>query len=77
MVKLFTNIKIYRKKAGLTQEELASRVNVRRETILHLENGKYNPSLKMAMEIAKVFNAQVEELFWFEEIQSENNNFNF
>lgn len=40
-------------------------VNARRETIVHLENGKYNPSLKLAMDIAKVFNVSVEDLFEF------------
>ena len=40
-------------------------VNVRRETIVHLENGKYNPSLKLAMDIAKVFDVSVEDLFEF------------
>ena len=58
-------IKKYRVLAGLTQEELAARVGVRRETILRLEAGKYNPSLKLAMDIAKVFHVTVEELFTF------------
>ena len=52
---LITKIKEYRENAGMKQAELAERVNVRRETIVHLENGKYNPSLKLAMDIAKVF----------------------
>lgn len=51
----------------MTQEELAKRVGVRRETIGHLENGKYNPSLKLAMDIAKVFDTSVEALFSFPE----------
>ena len=58
-------IKKYRVLAGLTQEELAARVGVRRETILRLEAGKYNPSLKLAMDIAKGFHVTVEELFTF------------
>ena len=49
----------------MKQAELAERVNARRETIVHLENGKYNPSLKLAMEIAHVFGVPVEELFEF------------
>ena len=61
---LKTKIKAYREKAGLKQSEL---VQARRETIVHLENGKYNPSLKLAMEIAKVFQVPVEELFEFTE----------
>ena len=52
---------------GMTQGELAKLVGVRRETIVHLENGKYNPSLKLAMDIAHVFSATVEELFSFSE----------
>ncbi len=62
---LITKIKEYREKAGMKQTELAELVNVRRETIVHLENGKYNPSLKLAMDIAKVFGVAVEEIFAF------------
>lgn len=62
---LKTKIKIYRENAGLTQSELAEKVGARRETIVHLENGKYNPSLKLAMDIAKVFQVTVEEMFEF------------
>lgn len=64
---LKTKVKEYREKAGLKQSELAELVHARRETIVHLENGKYNPSLKLAMDIAKVFHATVEELFEFTE----------
>ncbi len=52
---------------GITQGELAKMVGVRRETIVHLENGRYNPSLKLAMDIAKILGATVEELFSFSE----------
>lgn len=62
---LVTKIKEYREKAQYKQSELAEMVNVRRETIVHLENGKYNPSLKLAMDIAKVFGVSVEDLFDF------------
>lgn len=62
---LKTNIKEYREKMGIKQNELAELVGVRRETIVHLENGRYNPSLKMAMDIAKIFDVKVEELFEF------------
>ena len=64
-MKLITKIKEYREKVGMKQSELAELVNVRRETIVCLENGRYNPSLKLAMDIAKVFNAKVEDLFLF------------
>ncbi|MGK0466808.1 helix-turn-helix transcriptional regulator [Clostridium sp.] len=62
---LNTNIKEYREKSLMKQADLAKLVEVRRETIVHLENGRYNPSLKLAMDIAKVFNTTVEELFEF------------
>lgn len=62
---LITKIKEYREKGGLKQSELADLVGARRETIVHLENGRYNPSLKLAMDIAKVFHVSVEELFEF------------
>ena len=64
---LETRIKESREKAGYKQSELAEMVGARRETIVHLENGKYNPSLKLAMDIAKVFEMTVEELFTFTE----------
>ena len=64
-MELVTKIKKFREKAGLTQADLAEKVGVRRETIVHLENGKYNPSLKLAMDIARVFDVTVEELFTF------------
>ena len=67
MAKLVTKLKYYREEKGLNQEELGMMVGVRRETITRLEKGKYNPSLKLAMDIAKVFNLSVEELFKFEE----------
>lgn len=60
---IVTKIKEYRAKHNMKQDELAALVGVRRETIGHLENGKYNPSLKLAIDIAKVFNVTVEELF--------------
>lgn len=65
MPTLVTKIREYRVKNNMKQEDLAERVGVRRETIVHLENGKYNPSLKLAMDIASVFHVTVEELFQF------------
>ena len=62
---LQTQIKAYREKTGLKQAELAELVGVRRETIVNLEKGRYNPSLKLAMDIAKVFETTVEELFCY------------
>ena len=62
---LITRIKEYREQRKITQGELAALVGVRRETIVHLENGRYNPSLKLAMDIAKIFDTTVEDLFQF------------
>ena len=62
---LRTKVKEYRERAGLKQSEPAALVGARRETIVHLENGRYNPSLKLAMDIAHVFHVPVEELFEF------------
>lgn len=59
---LSTKLKEYREAKGLKQADLAELVGVRRETIVNLEKGKYNPSLKLAMDIAKVFHTTVEEL---------------
>ena len=63
---LKTRIKELRARDGLKQEDLAELVGVRRETIGNLENGRYNPSLKLAMDIAEVFHMTVEEIFMFE-----------
>ncbi len=67
MPELKTKLKEYRAKHDMKQGELADLVGVRRETIIRLEKGLYNPSLKLAMDIAKVFGTTVEELFSFEE----------
>ena len=60
-----TRIKEFRARHDMTQEELARRVGVRRETIVFLERGKYNPSLFLAHRIAKALKASIEELFVF------------
>ncbi|MDO4943671.1 MAG: helix-turn-helix transcriptional regulator [Ruminococcus sp.] len=67
MPELKTKLKEYRAKNNLKQGDLAEMVGVRRETIIRLEKGQYNPSLKLAMDIAKVFGVTVEELFFFED----------
>ena len=64
---LKTRMHEFRKAMNLQQAELAEMVGARRETIGKLENGKYNPSLKLAMDMAKVFGKQVEEVFMFED----------
>lgn len=60
-------IKEFRVKYDMRQEDLAVRVGVRRETIGNLEKGKYNPSLVLAWNIAKVFNVLIEEVFTVED----------
>ena len=60
-------MKELRARTGMKQEELAARVGVRRETIGNLENGKYNPSLVLAWNIAKVFGVAIEDVFTVEE----------
>lgn len=66
MSQFICHLKKYRQLAGLTQEELARKVGVRRETIMRLEAAKYNPSLKLAMDIAKVVNVPIGEIFVFD-----------
>lgn len=67
MAVLKTKIRELRKDVNMNQSDLAEKVGVRRETIGALENGKYNPSLKLAMDIAKIFNKRVEDIFEFVE----------
>lgn len=60
-------IKEYRKEKKLTQDELANAVDVTRQTIISLENGKYTASLQLAYKLAKYFGTTIEDLFIFEE----------
>lgn len=62
-----TRIKELRARHDLTQGDLARMVGVRRETILFLEKGKYNPSLKLAYKISRALRASIEEIFLFDE----------
>jgi putative transcriptional regulator len=62
-----TRIKELRARYDLTQEDLARKVGVRRETIVFLEKGKYNPSLKMAYDVAKALKTTIDELFIFDD----------
>ena len=61
-----TRIKEYRARLNLTQERLAEMVGVRRETIIFLEQGRYNPSLRLAHNVARALQTTIEELFIFE-----------
>ena len=65
-----TRIKELRARHNLTQEDLAKKVGVRRETVLYLEKGKYNPSLKLAHDIAKALKTTIDELFIFDDTDS-------
>ena len=67
MAEVTCNLKLYRQRKGLTQEQLAARVGVRRETIMRLEKAQYNPSLKLAVDIARAVEAPIEEIFIFPE----------
>lgn len=58
-------LKKYRQLKNLTQEQLGQMVGVRRETIMRLEAGKYNPSLKLAVDISRVVGAPIEDIFIF------------
>lgn len=60
-----TKIKEYRVKLNLTQDQLANLVGVRRETIVFLEQGKYNPSLKLAHDVAVALKTSIDKLFIF------------
>ena len=62
-----TRIKEFRARHNLTQEELAHKVGIRRETVVFLEKGRYNPSLKLAHSIAKLFKVKIEEIFLFDD----------
>ena len=65
MAEFECRLKIYRQLQGLTQEQLAEIVGVRRETIMRLEKAQYNPSLKLAIDISMAVKAPIEEIFIF------------
>ena len=62
-----TRIKELRARYDLTQEDLAKKIGVRRETILFIEKGRYNPSIKLAHDIAKALQTTIDELFIFDD----------
>ncbi len=68
-----TRIKELRARYDLTQEDLAKKIGVRRETILFIEKGKYNPSLKLAHDVAKALQTTIDKLFIFEDDLEERN----
>lgn len=57
------NIKVFRKEFGLTQEDIANKTGVTRQTINAIENNKYSPTLELAMRLAQIFNTSVEGIF--------------
>ena len=63
-----TRLKEFRSRCDITQARLALQVGVRRETIVALENGKYNPSLKLAHDVAVALHASIDDLFIFDSI---------
>lgn len=63
-------LKVYRAMHDLTQEQLANKLEVTRATINAIENGRYDPSLKLAFQIARFFKVQIEELFLDDSIES-------
>lgn len=65
MAEFECRLKQYRLFQNMTQEQLAARVGVRRETIMRLEKAQYNPSLKLAIDISRAVEAPIEELFIF------------
>lgn len=61
------NIRTLRETQNLTQQDLADQLGVSRQTIISLENGRYNPSIMLAYRISKIFNLSIEKVFLFEE----------
>ncbi len=60
-------LKVYRAMYNMTQEELAKKLGVTRQTIIAIEKGKYVPSLRLAFKIAKLFNVKIEDIFIYDE----------
>ncbi len=68
-------LKVFRAMHDLTQEELAAKLYVTRQTIVSIENGKYDPSLPLAFRIAKLFNVKIEDIFLYEGERGEFNGY--
>lgn len=64
---LNNKVKVFREKFGYTQDDLAQKLEVSRQTIISLEKGKYNPSIILAFKISKLFNVKIEDVFIYEE----------
>lgn len=68
---LYNNLKFYREKLNINQQDFGTMVNVSRQTISSIERGDYSPSVTLALKIAKVLNVSVEEIFEFKEEENE------
>ncbi len=68
---LYNHLKEYRAKINVNQQEMGALVGVSRQTISQIERGDYSPSVTLALKIAKVFDAQVEDIFIYEEEENE------
>ena len=66
MPEFICRLKQFRQQKGLTQEQLAAQVGVRRETVMRLEKAQYNPSLKLAIDISRAVDAPIEAIFLFD-----------
>lgn len=66
---LHNRVKMYRVMHNLNQQELGQKVSVSRQTISLIERGDYNPSITLALKIAKIFNVSVEEIFYLEDME--------
>jgi putative transcriptional regulator len=60
-------LKVYRATHNMTQEELAEKAHVTRQTIISIESGKYEPSIQLAFKLAKIFEVHIEDIFIYEE----------
>ena len=68
---LYNRLKEYRARLQVNQQELGALVHVSRQTISQIERGDYSPSVNLALRIAKQFDAQVEDIFWYEEDETD------
>ncbi|MFX0014438.1 MAG: helix-turn-helix transcriptional regulator [Promethearchaeota archaeon] len=66
-MRIKNRLKELRKENSLTQEELANKLNITRQTVIAIEKGKYNPSLTLAFKIARLFDCKIEDIFIFAE----------
>jgi putative transcriptional regulator len=70
-MKLCNRLREHRRQSGLTQETLAHAVRVTRQTIIAIERGKHEPSVRLALDIARVLGVSIENLFWLEEEETQ------